>query len=431
MAVSGAGYRFRIDSRLTQIVEDDPPIETFERVSYTSGIGDVIASADAGVAISPVLSLRSGATFVRHVFDPGVSEVRLRLADAGLTDTVVTTGDFSFRGNEGLVYAESLWDFEDRFRFNLGWHASAFRVQGRTYISLQPRAAFQFAPRADWSLDGSFGTMRQYLHLLTHSGINLPADLWLAATDRIAPQSAWQAALGIEKRLAFAGMTVGLEAYYKRMDGLIEYKPGATFVAPDQDWQDKVVVGRGWASGIEFLIRKRRGRTTGWLGYTLAWSGRRFPELNGGRRFPYRYDRRHDVALVLQHGLHDALELGLVWVYGTGQAITLAEARFAGLPGSIGGSLSPVAPSELQWFGPRGGYRMAPYHRLDVAFNRHFDAAPFSKTGRSTLSFGAYNLYNRHNPFYLFVARGPNGERRYRQASLFPVLPYVAFRFHY
>ena len=223
-----------------------------------------------------------------------------------------------------------------------------------------------------------------------------------------------------------------LEGYYKDMRGLIEYEPGASYLSPNEDWQDKVETGRGWSYGLELFLRKKQGRTTGWLGYTLSWAGRQFAGLNDGQPFPYRYDRRHDVALVLTHALSEGLYVGASWVYGTGQAVTLASARYVdSRPLNLRYFDGTLPLPQLVAYGERGGYRMAAYHRLDMALNWHFDEAFFLEAGESTLSVGAYNLYNRKNPFYLFTVREKGGQRRYKQASLFPVLPFVSYRFRF
>ncbi|MDX1531649.1 MAG: hypothetical protein R3362_08995, partial [Rhodothermales bacterium] len=307
------------------------------------------------------------------------------------------------------------------------------------YASLQPRLSARLLLTSDLSVKASFSTMEQYLHLLANTGINLPTDLWLAPTERVPPQRAWQAALGTAAELG-RGWTLEVEGFYKDMRGLIEYEPGASFAVPGTDWQDQVAVGRGWAYGAEVFLRRSAGRTTGWLGYTLSWSRRRFADLNDGRSFPYRYDRRHDVALVLHHRFSDALDVGLTWVYGTGQAVTLATARFYenGLldprqlrrldPSNPG---APVELPTLVHYGERGGFRMGAYHRLDLALNWHFGGALFLRGGESTLSVGAYNVYNRRNPFFLFAAPGEGSGRVYKQASLFPILPAVAYRFRF
>lgn len=423
-------YTFDVLTRLQQIEASSPPVSQSEAITYTSGIADVGARIDFDYRPTPAHTLRFGGSLTRHGFNPGVSTLRLRLADTGSLDTTLTPNTYRFVGTEAFLYAEDDVTLSEKLKANLGLHASAMHVKGTTYASLQPRLAVRYLLHPAWSLKASFGTMRQYLHLLTNTGLNLPTDLWLAATDRVAPQRAWQAALGTA--YTFGTYTASLEGYYKAMRGLIAYKPGASYLSPNEDWQDKVESGQGRAYGVELFLHKKSGRTTGWLGYTLSWSTRRFDALNDGAAFPYRYDRRHDVAFVLTHRFSDRLDLSMTWVYGTGQAVTLASARY------LDGRLLDVryfdgtlALPELRAYGPRGGYRMAAYHRFDLALNWHFEKVFFLEAGESTLSVGAYNLYSRKNPFYLFTARGPNGERLYKQASLFPVLPFVSYRFHF
>ena len=223
------------------------------------------------------------------------------------------------------------------------------------------------------------------------------------------------------------------------MRGVIEYRPGASFLTPGQRWEDRVEVGRGHAEGVELFVRRRTGRTTGWLGYTLSWSTRQFDGLEGGAAFPYRYDRRHDVSAVLTHRFNRRLTLGATWVYGTGQAVTLATARFYenGLldPGQLQQldprSTAPIVLPELRQYGARGGYRLAPYHRLDVALSWETGGLPFVRGDAGTLVVGVTNVYNRHNPYFLFAAQDAAGSRSYRQASLFPILPALAYRFRF
>src|SRR5690606_26460518 len=150
------------------------------------------------------------------------------------------------------------------------------------------------------------------------------------------------------------GYTFGVEGYYKRMDGVIAYRDGASFIETGTSWEDKITSGEGAAYGLEVLLHKWRGRTTGWIGYTLAWARRRFDAINGGRSFPYRYDRRHDLSLVLTHRLSERRSLSLTWVYRTGIAVTLPVGRYI-----LGGTTN-------DYYEGRNGFRMRPYHRLDL-----------------------------------------------------------------
>lgn len=439
-ALTASRYRFLTTTRLVQANAGPTPAESFQEVIYASGITDLGGRADAEWTPSAGHAVRVGASLTRHGFNPGVGTLVYQLADSAAATTQGLTPDtFGFTTWEGFVYAEDDVGLSARLQANVGLHASAMRVGAQAYASLQPRLAARYLLGPDWSVKASFTTMEQYLHLLAHTGINLPTDLWVAPTERVPPQRAWQAAVGTTARLG-RGWTGSVEGFYKDMRGLIEYRPGASFVTPGAGWEDQVEVGRGWAYGAELLLRRTAGRTTGWLGYTLSWSLRRFDGVNDGAQFPYRYDRRHDVELVLSHAFSERLDLGLTWVYGTGQATTLATARFFenGLldpgqlvlldPNYVGGP--PERPTLLD-YGPRGGFRLAPYHRLDLALSWHFGRAFLLRGGESTLSVGAYNAYNRRNPFFLFAAPGVGEGRVYKQASLFPILPAIAYRFRF
>ena len=423
-------YRFDVRTRFEQHEASSPPWTATEAISFRSGITDWSASIATEARLHARHTARTGANITHHAFNPGVSSLSVWTTEEDGIDSTLTPEAFPFSGVEGYAYLEDDVTFSPRWSARIGAHASLMRVLGVTYTSLQPRLSTRYDLRHDLSIESSFGTMRQYLHLLTNTGLNLPTDLWVAATDRIRPQDAWQGTLGVVYRVG--GFEASLEGYIKKMAHLIEYLPGSGYAVPGQDWQEKVTSGDGTAYGAEVFLRKGRGRITGWIGYTLSWSKRRFDALNAGRPFPYRYDRRHDVSVVLSHKVSDRVDLGATWVYGTGQAVTLATARYAD-----GRLLDPrTLLGDASWailreFGPRGGYRMAPYHRLDLVLNWNFDSVVFTDAGKSTLSLGAYNVYNRRNPFYLFEGRRTDGSRVYKQASLFPVLPFVSYRFRF
>lgn len=416
-------YRFvvRAGAKRTEQVGTQPATTASNFfVRYTSGIDDVGARVDADYRPTPDHYVRFGAAVTRHAFRPGAFVINA--ADGG---TKIDSSLASVRTTapEVDLYAEDDLRLTDRLKVNVGLHGTLFAVEGKTYASLQPRVS------ARWLLGGtalkaSFATMQQHLHLLSSAGVGLPIDLWVPATRRVPPQRAWQAAVGLARTLRtrrFGDLEFSAEGYAKRMTGLINYREGALFAFPGGDWQRLVVTGGdGRAYGGEVFLQKTTGRTTGWLGYTLAWTDRRFDEINGGARFPYRYDRRNDLSAVVTHTLSRAFDVSATWVYGTGVAATLARQEF----GAVRAPYEDYG-DDLTYYGSVNGFRMPAYHRLDVSLQW------VRSRGRNerVWSLSLYNAYNRKNPFYAQVERGDDGRPVLRGYALFPTIPSIAYRF--
>ncbi len=432
-------YQFNTLARITEQFDDGETFfEEFNQLNYVSGIKDLTAKIDLDYLPTPDHFIRFGASAIRHAFKPGIGRYRFEETGEVPLDTELTPDTEVFRGMEYYLYAEDDINLGNRLGVNLGVHFSGMAVQGTNYTSLQPRLAMSFLLSPNWSFKASYSTMQQYLHLLTNSGINLPTDLWVAATSRVKPQQAWQAATGMHYAVPNGSYEFSVEGYYKSMKNLIEFKSGTSFLATNEDWQDKIEVGEGWSYGAEVFVRKKAGRTTGWLGYTLSWTERQFDGLNQGRVFPFRYDRRHDISIALSYQMYENTDVGLTWVYGTGNSITLPTARFKDVDYT-----EHIRTADLLGYGDRNGYRMGAYHRLDLALNWHKDRAWRSSKGSSTFTISIYNLYIRRNPYFIFgTGRGTSSggtpldedfiiTYRYRQISLFPLIPTFYYRFHF
>ncbi|MDZ7846309.1 MAG: hypothetical protein U5L96_05870 [Owenweeksia sp.] len=264
--------------------------------------------------------------------------------------------------------------------------------------------------------------MAQYLHLLSNTGIGLPTDLWVSATDNVKPQLSQQVAIGTTKNFKGNEYEFSTELYYKKMEQLIGYKEGAGFVTTS-DWESQVETdGKGWAYGVEVLFRKNEGNTTGWIGYTLAWTNRQFSNLNEGKVFPYKYDRRHDISLVVNHQFSEKFDMGLTWVYGTGNTFTAPISSYL-LSSPFGGGTM-----QTERYSSRNGERLPSYHRLDFGFNFHKK----TKWGERTWNLSVYNAYNRQNPFFLYINEGfATDEKSVKQVSLFPIIPSVSYIFKF
>jgi hypothetical protein len=389
----------------------------FYSLKYISGIQDYAAKIDFDYLPNPNHYIRFGSSAIRHSFNPGAFGYK----ETQQTDT--TFGAQKMYAMEFAVYAEDDIKINDRLKLNAGVHFSGFGVENRFYNSLQPRVAARYLITPTLSYKISYNRMNQFIHLLTNSGIGLPTDLWVPSTGLIRPQRAEQVAIGLAKNLK-STYEISLEGYFKKMNNLIEYKEGASFFNIDKDWQGKIESGEGRSYGAELFLQKKYGSVTGWLGYTLSWSDRTFQNLNFGQTFPYKYDRRHDVSMTMMKKLGKKIEFSTAWVYGTGSAVTLPVASYYEGHGMVNDGILD--------YGYRNAFRMRSYHRLDVSFS-------FVKTtrwGERRWTLGAYNVYNRKNPFYIDVKRKYNSDytssfNQFVQYSLFPIIPSVSYSFKF
>jgi hypothetical protein len=343
---------------------------------------------------------------------------------------------------EAGIYAEDTWQPFRALKVNAGFRLSLFETQSQTYVRPEPRISAALQLGKNLSAKASYAKMNQYVHLLTNTGLGLPTDLWVPTTDRVAPQQSSQVAAGLAKDLERHGLAITLEGYYKTMNNIISYKEGSSFISLDGknanelNWEDNVTSGKGWSYGAEFMVQKKTGKLSGWVGYTLSWTKWKFPELNFGKTFYPRYDRRHDISVVGIYELSKRITLSATWVYGTGNALTLPVSRFTSfenpfLPG-YNGYPSSIGNVHTE-YGEKNGFRAEAYHRMDLAIQFHKK----KKRHERTWEFGLYNAYNRRNPFFYNIdskddKNNPNQRinvlTRY---SLFPVLPSFSYNFKF
>jgi len=420
--VTGTFSRYNFDVFSNNSTERRGPSideNRLEEIEYESGIKDFALKVDFDYLPGPAHNIKFGVMGIRHAFTPGVFAFRSDIE----SDT--TFGARKTLATEMSAYIEDDFSLTDKLRFNFGLHGSRFEVRGKEFYSLQPRISGRYLLNPTTSLKASYSEMRQFIQLLANSGIGLPTDLWVPATDQLEPQEAWQVAVGAAKTIG--PFEVSVEAYYKEMENLIEYREGATYFNTDDDWEDKVAVGRGDSYGVELLIQRKTGRLSGWVGYTLSKTTRQFDELNFGREFPYRYDRRHDLSVVSVYKLNDRINISGSWVYGTGNAVSLPESRFPRFGDGLFSSQFFGFGGDLEYYPERNNYRMRAYHRLDLGVTMTKE----KMRGLRTWALGVYNLYSRRNPFYLDIATDSRGNQRFVQYSLFPIIPYITYSFEF
>jgi len=412
-------YKFAVETGFDHV--ENGTLKESYLSEFSSGIQDVGASVDFDLNWFANHRMKSGFNYLYHTFKPGVSTYNMQVDEADISQNI---GNNPIYANEYALYFEDNWTMSGRWLTNVGLHYSGVVLKDAFYHALQPRLSTRFLITENLSVKAAYARMQQYLHLLTNSTIGLPTDLWMPCTDSIPPQLADQVALGLSWNINNM-WDVSLEGFYKEMSNLIAYKEGASFFEVSENWEDKIEIGDGWSYGAELMIRKNYGKFSGWIGYTMSWSWRQFDNLNFGEKYPYKYDRRHDVSLAVTYKHSDDLDFGLTWVYGTGNAITLALARYAGYTGSSEEDF--YYTSDIEYYDSKNAYRMPAYHRMDFAANFHKD----KKWGRRTWSIGLYNAYNRQNPFYLYFGSDWNGNRQLKQLSLFPAIPFARYSFKF
>ncbi|MEO8404852.1 MAG: TonB-dependent receptor [Chitinophagaceae bacterium] len=381
-------------------------------LKYFSGIRDWSARYDMDFLPSPNHFIKIGISGTMHYYKPGAVQTKINSVDYN-EDTLIR---YQFiKAKEIDAYVEDDIRITAALKANLGIHATGFSVNNQFFTSVQPRASLRYLINPSLSLKGSYVQMNQYIHLLTNSGIGLPTDLWVPVTKRIPPQLAHQFAMG----LAYdhkSKYEISLEGYYKSMKNVIEYAEGASYLNATSNWEDKVEIGKGKSYGMELFLQKKHGRVTGMIGYTLSWTNRQFDNLNNGKTFPYKYDRRHDLKAAMVYKISNRVEFSADWVYGTGQATTLPTEVYL-----------DNDHREVEVYDGRNDFRMPSYHHLDVGVK----FLKKKKWGERAWVISVYNVYNRKNPFFIYKDYDYTGKPAFRQVSLFPIIPSISYQFKF
>ncbi len=282
---------------------------------------------------------------------------------------------------------------------------------------LEPRLALNYQLSNKDALKASFNHIYQFIHLLSNSTSTNPNDVWLPSSENVKPQIADQWSLGYFRNSKENKYEGSIETYYKNLQNQIEYENGADLIF-NSTVESELVFGRGWAYGTEFLFRKNIGKLTGWVGYTWSKTMRQFDQINNGKAFPARQDRRHDISVVGMYDIGRKLKFSVVWVFNTGNAVTFPNGKYE-IDGQIVG-----------YYTERNGYRMPDYHRLDLGLTWiRKQTAKYE----SSWNFSVYNAYGRENAYYIsFRQNEINPELTEAvQISLFKLIPSVSYKFKF
>lgn len=413
---------------------EDTEGSDFYKMQYYSGVRDYGLKYDLDYHPQSKHYIRMGAQVTYHTFTPNAFTVKNSyVPDNNISKKTKTIGV------ESALYLEDDWKVLPVLKMNIGARFTNLAVQSKNYFNVEPRLTVAYNLKRDLALKASYAVMNQYIQLISNTGVGLPTDLWVPSTKRLKPQNSKQVALGIAKDFNKQELALTVEGYYKTMDHILGFKEGASFLDvgitnnTNISWENNVTQGHGWSYGGEIFLQRKKGKFTGWIGYTLSWTQLQFDSLNFGKKFYAKYDRRHDFSLVGIYNVRKAVEgkngitLSATWVYGTGNAITLPMARYEAPKPYNPNVGTYVYGNPVTEYTEKNAFRMAAFHRLDFSIQITKKKKRFERTWEISV----YNIYNRKNPYFYYLETNQSGTTVLKQVSLFPIIPSISYNFKF
>ncbi len=287
----------------------------------------------------------------------------------------------------------------------------------KTYFGFEPRLSFSFILSDRHSIKASYNHINQYLHLLSNTTASTPVDLWVPCSQIVKPQIGDQVALGYFRNFKDNMYETSIEGFYKTMQNQIDYVNGAD-LRFNKAVESQLVFGKGWSYGAELFIKKKHGKLTGWISYTLSRTWRQFDSLNMGNKFPAKQDIINNLSIVAIYKISNKVTLSTTFVYHTGFAATFPSGKY-----EINGAV-------VNMYTDRNAYRMPSYNRLDIGVT-----VQGKKTAKfdSNWNFSVYNAYGRENPYSITFQQDPNDPTKTQavQLSLFRWVPSITYNFNF
>ena len=405
-------------------------------VSITSKIRDYNLKQEFQYFLNPKNNIRFGANVIQHTITPGQIEATAEssINSAKLQDR---------QGVEAAVYANNEWAATKDLNISYGLRGAFFDLLGagdfynynpngtlnnvrsykagesvQSYFNLEPRVSAAYKVGEAKSIKAAYARNTQNLHLLSNSTAGSPTDSWIMSSQNTRPQIADQFSLGYFQNFADNGYEFSVETYYKTMQNQVDYKNGANIQA-NELVEGELLYGQGRAYGVELFLKKKTGKFTGWVGYTLSKSERQINGINDDNWYNAKQDRTHDVSVVGIYEFNKKWSVSAAFVYYTGSAVTFPSGKY-----KIDGGQTVFLYSE------RNGYRMPDYHRLDVGAT-----LTIAKTKRfeSAWNFSCYNAYGRKNAYAIDFQDDPNDASKTQvvQTTLFTFVPSVTWNFKF
>ncbi len=422
--------------------------EGVQKFTLTSLIRDYNLKQDFTYYWNDKNTLQFGANVIYHKFLPGDFK-------EGGQKTLTISNKHAI---ESAIYLENNYTATERLSINYGLRISHFNYVGpstkynfddngtliskdttikkwqsiQQYTGFEPRLNIRYQLNEISSLKASYNRVSQYMHLLSNSTSGQPTDAWIPSSNNVKPLIVNQYAIGYFRNFLSNSLEFSAEAYYKTFDNQIDYKDGANLFL-NETVESQLVYGKGYAYGLELLLKKTHGRLTGWIGYTYSRAFKKIPQINLGSSYPAKQDRIHDISIVAMYKLSDRVKLAANWVYYTGNAVTFPSGKYQ------------IDDDVVPYYTERNGYRMPNYHRLDIGVTlegKKYKESIDPKTGESiqvkkrvfsSWNFSLYNAYGRQNAYSITFRPNESDPTKTEavQTSLFRFVPSISYNFKF
>lgn len=402
-------------------------------MKLVSGITDLNWKEDFEYRLSQN-TIRFGGNVILHTFLPG------ELQSSMIEKTIELQKEHALEGN---IYVDNSQNVNDILKLQYGVRFSNFigigphisyeyndehekvdssvysRGQIVTYYpNIEPRVSANYRINETSSIKTSYTRTCQFVHLIQSSTISMPTDYWMPSSQLVKPQTCSQISIGYFRNFRDNMFETSAEVYYKRMNHQIDYENGTNLYL-NVNLEAYLLYGHSRSYGLELFAKKTVGDLTGWISYSLSKSEKQFQGINSGNWYPVRYDRTHDVSIVVMYSLNEKWNLSTTWVYSTGDAVTYPSGKYT------------IDGQTVAYYTERNGYRMPAYHRLDVGATY---VTSRSERFESQLAFSIYNVYNRKNAYMIYFEPVDEEHPEVLQAvklTLFPIIPSISWNFKF
>ncbi|MFA8300106.1 MAG: TonB-dependent receptor domain-containing protein [Hyphomicrobiales bacterium] len=382
--------------------------------NWTAGLTELQQKTDFDFYLNPNNHIRFGYNVSSTFFEPGT------ITPGSRSNSRLISIDKK-RAYNGSIYLSNDQNIGSRIGLYYGLRASWFvndtDKEKAQYLNLEPRASVSYKITPNLDAKVSYVRTNQYLHMLSNSSLGLPTDIWVPSSEDLKPQKADQYSLGLFSNFDNGAYSLSAEVFLKNFHDIVDFKDNSDLFV-NSDFISQVRIGEGKAKGFELLLKKNKGKLTGWLSYTYSNAERKIDGVNNDEWYPSSYDRTHSLKLIMSYKLSQSWTANMNFTYSTGSPTTVPIGRYV------------YQNASFLEYSKRNEYRLPDYHRLDFAF-KYSNVKNKDRRWKSEWNFGLYNAYGRENVFSFFVKQEGLNQLKAYKLYLFKFMPTVTYNFKF